>query len=103
MAAPQIHQKYITIYSRGESVLIVKLQKALYEMLKSALLFYRKLLTDLSAQGFMVNTTIRGKQMTICWHVDNLKMPDQDHMQVTRVEKWLMSIFGNASMSRGKR
>jgi hypothetical protein len=111
MAAPQIYRKYITTDSQGESVLFVKLQKALYGMLKSALLFYKKLLTDLIAQGFTVNPydpcvvtkTINGKQMTICWHVDDLKVSHQDHKEVTKIEEWLRSIYGNVSVSRGKK
>ena len=60
------------INSKGQSVPYIKLQKALYGLLKSALLFYKKLLTDLVAIGFnpnpydpfVVNKIINGKQMT---------------------------------------
>ena len=63
-------------------VLCVKLCKALYGCLlygclKLALLFYRKLWKDLHGRGFTINPydpcvcnkDIRGKQMTITWHV----------------------------------
>jgi hypothetical protein len=70
IAAPQIYRKYITTDAKGQAVLFVKLQKALYGMLRSALLFYKKLLTDLVANGFNVNPydpcvatkMIRGRQ-----------------------------------------
>jgi hypothetical protein len=45
--APNIHQKYITTNAKGKPVLYVQLEKALYRMMKSALLFYRKLVADL--------------------------------------------------------
>ena len=57
-------------------------QKALYGCLKSALLFYEKLVGDLEAYGFNINPydpcvdnkMIGGKQLTVCWHVGNLKI-----------------------------
>ena len=63
-------------------MLYVKLLKALYGMLRSALLFYKKLASELVEMGFEINPydpcvankTINGCQMTICWHVDDLKV-----------------------------
>jgi hypothetical protein len=45
--APEIYRKYIYVGSDNKPVLYVKLQKALYGCLHSALLFYKKLLKDL--------------------------------------------------------
>lgn len=46
LVAPQVYRKYVTTYAKGEAkgepVLFVKLQKALYGMLKSALLFLQE-------------------------------------------------------------
>jgi hypothetical protein len=39
---PKLYRKYVVI-EKGCSVLYLRLQKALYGMMKSALLFYRKL------------------------------------------------------------
>ena len=52
--APEIYRNYVVL-ERGQTVLYVELQKALYGMLKSALLFYRKLRKDLESIGFVVN------------------------------------------------
>ena len=38
--APNIYRKYITTNAKGKPVLYVQLEKALYGMMKSALLFY---------------------------------------------------------------
>ena len=38
-----LYRKYITTNSNGKPLLYVKMCKALYGMLRSALLFYRKL------------------------------------------------------------
>ena len=45
--ALHIYRKYILRNKRGEPILYVKVQKAIYGMLKSALLFYKKLQHDL--------------------------------------------------------
>jgi hypothetical protein len=42
--APNIYPKYITVNAKGKPVLYVQLEKALFGMMKSALLFYCKLL-----------------------------------------------------------
>jgi hypothetical protein len=72
LAAPQIYGKYVTTDAKKEPVMFIKLHKALYRMLNSALLFYKKLYTNPIAKGFTVNPydpcvvtkMVRGKQMT---------------------------------------
>ncbi len=49
-------------------------------MMKSALLFYRKLIKELKEMGFEIipydpcvaNKLVDGKQMTVRWHIDDL-------------------------------
>jgi hypothetical protein len=48
-AAPNIYRKYITLDANNQPILYVKLQKALYGCLRSALLFYEKLVGDLKS------------------------------------------------------
>ena len=43
---PQMYQKYVTTSSMGEPMLYICIYKALYGLLQSALLFYRKLRTE---------------------------------------------------------
>jgi hypothetical protein len=45
--APNMYRKFISLDNKGNSILYVKLQKALYGCLRSALLFYLKLVKDL--------------------------------------------------------
>ena len=52
---PQMYRQYITTSSKGEPMLYVRLSKALYGLLQSVLLFYRKLRTELEDFGFAVN------------------------------------------------
>ena len=67
----------------GKQVLYVELQKALYGTLQAALLFWKDLTTFLTKElGFIINPydscvmnkMIDGKQCTIIWHVDDLKL-----------------------------
>ncbi len=45
--APQVYHKYVTVDKKGTPILYVKLQKALYGLIKGSLLFYRKLCKEL--------------------------------------------------------
>ena len=55
-------------------------------MLRAALLFYKRLRSDLENMGFKINPydpcvankIVNGHQMTICWHVDDLKVSQKD-------------------------
>jgi hypothetical protein len=53
--APNIYRKYITVDSNNQPVLHVKLQKALYGCLQSALMLYLKFVGDIESQGFELN------------------------------------------------
>ena len=54
---PTMYRKYVTTGPNGEPILYVRLLKALYGLLRSALLFYKKLRADLEDMGFEVNLT----------------------------------------------
>jgi hypothetical protein len=110
--APEIYQKYIYVGSDNKPVLYVKLQKALYGCLRSALLFYLKLLKDLEDRVFklnpcgpcVANKVINGKQFTITWHVNDLKLSHVDTKVVYDTITWLKSIYGeDMRVSRGKK
>ena len=89
---PVLYRTFVS-YETGKPVLYVRLQKALYGCLKSALLFYDKLVGDLEAYGFRINpydpcvanNTIGGKELTVCWHVGDLKISCVDANKVTKM------------------
>ncbi len=74
------------------AILYVKIQKAIYGLLRSALLFYKKLVANLDSIGFklnpydpcVVNKEVKGTQMMVCWHMDNLKVLHLDQKENTR-------------------
>jgi hypothetical protein len=100
--APKIYRKYIYVGPANKPVLYVKLQKALYGCLRSALLFYLKLLKDPEGYGFklnpydpcVANKMINGKQFNITWHVDDLKLSHVDVKEVDKTIEWLKRIYG---------
>ena len=60
----------------------VQVMRAIYGMLQAALLWYKKFRKDIESIGFQVNPydpcvanrIIDGKQHTVTWHVDDLKV-----------------------------
>jgi hypothetical protein len=110
--APEMYRKYIYVGPDNKPLLYVKLQKALYGCLRSALLFYLKLLKDQEGNGFklnpydpcVANKMVNGKQFTITWHVDDLKLSHVDVKEVDKTIEWLKSIYGEDMwVSRGKK
>ena len=100
MAAPQTYRKFITI-EKEQRVLYMKVQKAPYAMLKSALLFYQKLCKDLENMGFEVNSynpcvankMVNGAQMMVTWHIDDLKISHIDGWEITKIiRNWQVSM-----------
>ncbi len=47
--SPKLYCKFITTNAKGKLGLYVQLKKAVYGMMKSALLFHRKLVADLTS------------------------------------------------------
>ena len=99
---PQIYQRYITTSYKGEAMLYVSLSKSIFILLHSALLFYRKLHTELDNFGFAVNKydpcvankMVNGSQMTVTWHVDDLKISHKDSLEVTKFLHHFGLIYG---------
>ena len=54
---PVMYRKYVTYSPNGQVMLYVRLSKALYGMLRAALLFYKRLRSNLESMGFEVNLT----------------------------------------------
>ena len=52
--APEVYAKYVTLQN-GKPILHVRLLKTLYGCLRSAPLFYNKLVDELEAYGFTIN------------------------------------------------
>ena len=109
---PKLYRKYVRIEG-GKTVLYVELRKALYGTLKAALLFWQLLTSTLEKWGFesnpydacVMNKIINGKQCTILWHVDDMKISHVDPDVVTKMIDLLEKEFGKEApltKTRGK-
>ena len=111
--APEIYEKYL-VYENGVPVLYLEILRALYGMLESSMLFYKKLLRDLEKEGFEVNPydpcvankIVDGKQLTVTWHVDDLKV---SHVKTEVIDDFIQWVrdkyedFTKVKPSRGKK
>ena len=77
--APKIYSGYV-VYEKGRKVIYVEVLRALYGMLISAMLWYKKFRGDLKSIGFIFNPydpcignhIVNKKQQTIRFHVDDI-------------------------------
>ena len=91
-------------------MLYVKLKKAMYGCLQTARLFYDNIAAQLQSMGFTINRCdlcvankmVNGKQCTVTWHVDDLKISHVDPKVIDKVIKQLESRYGKLSVTRGK-
>ena len=98
---PKLYEKYVT-NEKGKRVLYTEASKAIYGMVDSAFLFWLYLSSHLAEQGFVMNPydvccmnkEINGKQCTIVWHVDDLKISHMDYDVVTSVIEVIEKEFG---------
>jgi hypothetical protein len=116
--APDVYKPYATTDKKGVRQLLVQCQNALYGTMVASLLYYRKFTKSLTGIGFelnpydpcVANKIIEGKQMTICFHVDDCKLSHRKPKVMDKMIEWLRqeyeSIFedgsGQMTVSRGK-
>jgi hypothetical protein len=109
---PKLYRKYIKD-EHGKPVLYVELLKALYGTMRAALLFWKLLSSKLVSWGFVINPydwcvankMIDGKQCTILWHVDDLKISHVNAEVNTDIINLIKDEFGKEApltITRGK-
>ncbi len=98
--APKVYASYVATNSKGVNSLLVECYNAIYGTMAAGLLYYCKFSSSLKNKGFTVNPydpcvwnrDIVGKQMTICFHVDNCKILHLDPKVVGMCDCWLQGI-----------
>ena len=107
------YEKFVTM-ENAQRVLYVHIRRAIYGMLMSGLLFYKKFRASIERIGYVVNPydpcvankMINGKQHTISWHVDDLKSSHVDPKVNDDFHKWLQREYGQVkevTATRGPR
>jgi hypothetical protein len=113
--APEVYEGYST-YKGKTKVLYIKMLKAIYGMLLSSLLYYKKFCKDIESIGFEVNPydpcvanrIVNGKHHTVSWHVNDLKSSHVDNKVNDQFLQWLEKTFasddsGHVKAIRGNR
>jgi hypothetical protein len=80
--APAVYKSYVSKDKKGMKQLLVQCQNALFGTMVASILHFRKFVKSLTDIGFTINPydpcvankMIEGKQMTICFHVDDCKL-----------------------------
>ena len=94
-------KKYVLV-EKGTKVLYLKVLRAIYGCIKSALLWYNLFTEILSKEGYKVNPydccvankIINNKQCTLVWYVDDCKISHVDAQMVTKEIKMITDHFG---------
>ena len=95
------------VYENGKKTLYVLVLRAIYGMVQSALLFYNKLKSDLESIGFIfnpydpcvANKMVKGKQLTVTFHVDDLKASHVDRVVVDDFIRWVDFMYVDPKLS----
>ena len=107
--APEVYEDYV-VQEGNNRVLYMKTLKALYGMLQSSLLYYKKFRKDIESIGFNVNPydpcvanrMVNNKQQTVCWHVDDLKSSHEDSTVNDKFLEWLEMKYGDEDIGKVK-
>ncbi len=111
--APKVYTQYVSADRKGVKTLLVECMNAINGTMIAGLLYYRKFAESLGHKKFIKNPydpcvwnkAIKGKQCTICFHVDNCKI---SHVisEIAWLRQEYESIFtdcsGKMKVARGK-
>jgi len=101
----------LVVIDKGKRVLYLRLSKALYGCIQSALLWYNTFKEHLIDMGFklnpydpcVANAVIDGHQCTICWYVDDMKISHKKSKTVNRIIRQMEEKFGKMTITRGNK
>jgi hypothetical protein len=107
--APDVYDLNVSTNKAGQKVLLVQYLNAVYRTMVAALLYYNKFVKSLTKQGYkinlfdgcMVNKVVKGKQVTICFHINDCKIYHKSFAVIDNTVAWLRteyeSIFEDGS------
>jgi hypothetical protein len=99
--APEVYGSYVSTKKSGQKVLLVQCLNAVYGTMVAAILYYKKFEKSLTKQGYKINPydgcvankVIKGKQITICFHIDNCKISNESSKVIDDTIDWLQSEY----------
>jgi hypothetical protein len=98
---PGVYDDYVIDEGKNK-IIYVRMLKALYGMLISSILYYKKFRKDIESIGFEVNPydicvanpKVNGKQ-TVTWYVDDLKSSHVDSRVNDNFAQWCEKTYGS--------
>ncbi len=106
---PSVYEPYV-IYEGKSKVIYMLMNMALYGMIFSSLLYYKKFRRDIESIGFKVNQydpcvankTVDGKQHTITWHVDDIKSSHVNPKVNDDFQEWLKEKYASDKIGKNQ-
>jgi len=106
-----LNYKQFVLNENNRQVLYVHIVKSLYGLMISAMLFYNKLKTDIIKNGFKLNSydpcaankMVNGNQLTVSWHVDDLKASHKDSKAVDEFLECVQKTYGTIGKVKERR
>ena len=107
----KLYAPFVVHDNKGKKILYVVMDKALYGMIQSSLLYYNKFVKDITKIGFklnpydpcVANRMVNGKQHTITWHVDDIKSSHVDPKVNDEFHDWLQQTYGDVAKVKSTR
>jgi hypothetical protein len=116
--APEVYTQYVSVDRKGVKTLSVECMNAIYGTMTAGLLYYRNFAESLERKKFIKNPydpylwnkVMRGKQCTICFHVDDCKISHVILRVINDMIAWLHQEYeiifkdgsGKMKVARGK-
>jgi hypothetical protein len=102
---PGVYDDYV-IDKGKHKIMYVMMLKALYGMLISSIMYYKKFRTDMESIGFEVNPynicvakrKYNGKQQTVTWHDDDLTASHVDSKVKDEFTEWCEETYGSKDL-----
>ena len=106
---PDLYGPFV-VYENGKKTIYTLVLKAIYGMLESALLFYKKLKKDLMDFGFIfnpydpcvANKMVKGSQLTVTFHVDDVKASHKNPKVIDDLIQYMDWKYGNKEIGEVK-
>ena len=99
--APEVYGPFMLKDKQGMDLLYIKIINALYGIMKVALLYYHHFIWNIKAKQFVLNPydpciankMVDGKQLTLVWHINDIKASHVKEMVVTEFIEWLKHTY----------
>jgi len=99
--APEVYGPYLKEDKHGHPVLYMRILNAMYGIMRVALLYYQHFVANICSIGFelnpydpcVANKLVNSNQLTLIWHVDDIKASHCNKEVITNYIEWLRETY----------